>query len=182
MVNRYHAPSFFRYLSWSQHGAWSVALRNPTNKWEEFQKRSRFTDFTDVKHDKDSSTNRMKNIFKKARRKIATGLKCLCQKNEVCQFWFWCVTLDEKSGGRVLDPVSLLTRKVFQLLNRCRMAKKTQTWQLMRPVVHYDQISFFYCVLIISKAADAGWTNQVLCGWRLEKLLSEVGQSEQTGL
>jgi len=33
-----------------------------------------------------------------------------------------CVTLEEKSGGRVLDPVSLLIRKVFQLVNLCRMA------------------------------------------------------------
>lgn len=42
----------------------------------------------------------------------------------MCVFY---VTLDAKSGGRVLEPVSLLIRNVFQLEKRCRMAENTHT-------------------------------------------------------
>lgn len=35
--------------------------------------------------------------------------------------------MEAKSGGRVLEPVSLLIRNVFQLEKRCRRAENTHT-------------------------------------------------------
>lgn len=43
------------------------------------------------------------------------------------------LTLEEKSGGRVLDPVSLLIKKFFQLVNLCRMAENRERRSISRP-------------------------------------------------